>query len=231
MLSTDRPTVTERTARSMALPAAKISLGTAIAFLVLLILLHFLKPEFDPSWHFISEYALGRYGWIMVVAFLAFATSYISLFFTIRTQISRTAWGKIGLAFILISGAGLVMGGIFITDPLGTPTENMTTSGALHNVGGTLGMAMPFASILITWKLSKNQAWASARRAIIWAAVFATTGFIISFGSLAVMLGQSHGRFGQDVLVGWPNRLEILGYAAWVITIAYYAIRIRNAEN
>lgn len=123
------------------------------------------------------------------------------------------------------------MGGVFITDPLSTPVENMTSSGALHNIGGTLGMAMPFASILITWKLSKNKAWASARRPIIWAAVFAIAGFIISFASLAVMLDQSHGRFGPDVLVGWPNRLEILGYAVWVITIASYAIRIRNAEN
>jgi hypothetical protein len=32
----------------------------AAMFLALLILLHVLKPEFDPTWRMISEYEIGR---------------------------------------------------------------------------------------------------------------------------------------------------------------------------
>jgi Protein of unknown function (DUF998) len=44
--------------------------------------LHVLKPEMDPSWHMISEYALGRHGWIMRLAFISLAISCVALFFT-----------------------------------------------------------------------------------------------------------------------------------------------------
>jgi hypothetical protein len=36
-----------------------LSFGCASAFLFLLVLLHKLKPELDPSWHMISEYTIG----------------------------------------------------------------------------------------------------------------------------------------------------------------------------
>ena len=34
---------------------AKFSLGMTVLFLVLLTVLHFIKPEIAPSWRFISE--------------------------------------------------------------------------------------------------------------------------------------------------------------------------------
>ena len=49
--------------------AALLSLGLVAGFLFLLITLHFIEPEFDPNWRWISEYELGRYGWLMQIAF------------------------------------------------------------------------------------------------------------------------------------------------------------------
>src|SRR4028119_1389398 len=33
------------------------------------------QPELDPPWRFLSEYALGRGGWLMTAAFVALAVS------------------------------------------------------------------------------------------------------------------------------------------------------------
>ena len=55
--------------------AAGVAHGAATLFLLLFASLHFLEPEFDPSWCFLSEYALGNYGWMMVLAFFALASS------------------------------------------------------------------------------------------------------------------------------------------------------------
>ena len=222
---------TAKQTTSIVQSAAKFTLMAGIGFLLLLFLLHFIKPEFDPSWHFISEYAIGENGWIMMIAFLLLAAGYVSLFVAIRSQISKGIWGRIGLALILISATGLAIGGIFTTDPVTTANENLTISGVLHNLGGTLGMAMPFAALLITLKLVKNPGWASAKKPLIWATVFALAGFIISFASLAAMLSKSNGTFGPDVLVGWPNRLEITGYVVWLITVAGQAIKLFNSKN
>jgi hypothetical protein len=210
--------------------AARLSFAAAAMFLVLLAALHFIKPELDPSWHFISEYAIGRHGWIMVLAFLSLAVSYVSLFVAIRSQL-RTIAGRIGLALLLVSALGLTIAAIFTTDPITVSKDAVTPEGTLHNLGGTLGIAMPFAAALVGWKLARNPAWSSARRPLLWATGLALVAFVVSFVSLGVMVSQSGGKFGPEVLVGWPNRFEILAYSVWLMTVAWQAVKLRGQRS
>jgi len=207
--------------------AARLSFAGAATFVVLLAALHFIKPELDPSWHFISEYAIGDYGWIMVLAFLSLALSYVSLFAAIRSQL-RTIVGRIGLALLLISALGLTIAAIFTTDPITVSENAVTTEGTLHNLGGTLGIAMPFAAAIIGWKLARNPAWSSARRPLLWATGLALVAFLVTFFSLGVMVSQSGGKFGPDVLVGWPNRFEVVAYSVWLMVVAWQAVKLRG---
>ena len=186
-------TATAKPVRTITPAAASLSFAGAATFVVLLTALHLIKPEFDPSWHFISEYAIGEYGWIMVLAFLSLALSYVSLFVAIRSQL-RTIAGRIGLVLLVVSALGLIIAAIFTTDPI------TTTEGTLHNLGGTLGIAMPFAAGLIGWKLARNPAWSAARRPLLWATGLALVAFVVSFVFLGVMVSQSGGEFGPDVL-------------------------------
>jgi hypothetical protein len=207
--------------------AALLSFAGAATFVVLLAALHFIKPELDPSWHFISEYAIGDYGWMMALAFLSLAFSYVSLFVAIRSQL-RTIAGRIGLALLLVSALGLTIAAIFTTDPITVSKYAVTTEGKIHNLGGTLGIAMPFAAGLIGWKLARNPAWSSARRPLLWATALALVTFVVSFFSLGVMVSQSGGKFGPDVLVGCPNRIEMLAYCGWLMTVAWRALKLRG---
>ncbi len=72
-------TVAARPVTEISRTAALLSFAAAAMFLVLLAALHFIKPELDPSWRVISEYALGDYGWIMMLAFLSLAVSCVAL--------------------------------------------------------------------------------------------------------------------------------------------------------
>src|SRR5215204_3309080 len=211
--------------------AALLAFAGAFAFAVLLVALHFIKPELDPSWHFISEYAIGRYGWMMVLAFLSLALGYVGLFVAIRSQL-RTITGRIGLALLLVSALGLIIAAVFTTDPITVSEDALTTEGTLHNLGGTLGMAMPFAAALVGWTLARNPAWSSAKRPLLWATGLALVAFVVSFVSLGVMVSQSGGEFGPDVPVGWPNRFEIVAYSVWLMVVARHALRLsrRNPE-
>lgn len=206
--------------------AARVSFAAAAAFVVLLAALHVLEPEFDPSWRFISEYALGRYGWAMALAFFSLAVSYIALVIAIHSQL-RSLVSRIGLALLLISAVGLVMAGIFKTDPITTSPDAATTSGMLHSMGGSLGIAMTFAAVIVSWKLARNPAWASARRSLLWTAgiaVACTIGFIVYL--MAAL--PSDGTFGPDVLAGGIGRIEILAYSVWLMVVAWQAIRVRK---
>src|SRR5918995_3764694 len=210
--------------------AALLSFAGAATFVVLLAALHFIKPELDPSWHFISEYAIGNHGWKMVLAFLALALGYVALVVTIRSQ-TRTNLGRIGLALLLVSALGLTIAAIFTTDPITVSKGAVTTEGTLHNSGGTLGIAMPFAAGLIGWKLARNPAWSSARRPLLWATSLALVAFVVSFISLGVMASQSGGKFGPEVLVGWPNRFEVVAYSVWLMVVAWQAFRVRSQRR
>jgi hypothetical protein len=223
-------TATDKPVRTITPTAALLSFAAAATFVVLLAALHFIKPELDPSWHFISEYAIGDYGWIMVVAFLSLAFSYVSLFVAIRSQL-RTIAGRIGLVLLLVSALGLTIAAIFTTDPITVSKDEVTTEGTLHNLGGTLGIAMPFAAAIIGWKLARNPAWSSARRPLLWATGLALVAFVVSFFSVGVMASQSGGKFGPDVLVGWPNRFEVVAYSVWLMVVAWQVLKLRGKES
>jgi len=217
-------TVTAKRVTVVSSAAARLSFAGAATFVILLATLHLLKPELDPSWHFISEYAIGRYGWIMVLAFLSLAVGYVAFVVAIRSQL-RSIAGRTGLALLLLSALGLIIGAVFTTDPIRATGDAVTTEGTLHNLGGTLGLAMPFAAALVGWKLVRSPAWGSAKRPLLWATALAIVAFLLSFASVGVMVSQSGGRFGPDVPVGWPNRIEIVAYSLWVMVVSRQALR------
>lgn len=199
------------------------SFWATLIFILLLSLLHLIEPEIKPTWRFISEYALGKYGWLMVVAFFAWAFAYVFLFFALRRELT-TKVGKIGLAMMLVSAFGLLLAGVFTTDA--ATAETQTTSGFLHSLGGTLAMAMPLASLLAGLSLIRKAEWRFARRSILSATIFATFGFLVSAGSLGYLLSQSGGKITPDVWVGLPTRFEILTYCVWLITVSRQTIKI-----
>jgi len=211
--------------------AARLSFAAAATFLVLLAALHFIKPELDPSWRMISEYEIGRYGWVMSLAFLSLAFSCAALFVAIRSQI-RTTGGKIGLALLLVIAAGMTMGGIFTADPITASQDELTTHGTLHGVGGLLGIpTFPIAATLISHSLTRNRAWSPTRRGLLWTVGLVWIGLLAFVLSMAVMLPQSEGGFGPEVLIGWPNRLFMVANSLWLMEVAWRAIRLSGQRS
>jgi hypothetical protein len=95
----------------------------------------FLRPELPPSWHTISEWAIGRYGWIMSGAFLISALSYAALFVMLKSQLHGIL-GRVGLAIFLICVIGATGVGKFTTDPMPMRVP-LSIKGTLHVIFGT----------------------------------------------------------------------------------------------
>jgi len=222
-------TATTRPATTTSRTAAPLSFAAAGTFLVVVAALHVIEPEFDPSWRMVSEYALGRYGWIMVLAFLSLAVSCVALFVAIRSQ-TRTIGGYIGLAFLLVAAGGLIIAAVFATDPITASHDELTIHGNLHGLGAALGTGFPIAAALIGWCLARNQAWSSARRSLLWSAGLAWIGFLVFALSMAVMFPDD-GTFGPDVLIGWPNRFMIVAYSAWLMVVTWHAARLSRPRS
>lgn len=210
--------------------AARLAVVFSAAFLVILFVLHFLEPEFDPSWRMISEYELGRYGWMMRLAFFCWGISVLSLLVALW-PVLRTISGAIGRWWLLLIGGALFGAGIFVTNAItDAPTS---TAHFLHTLcGAFVILTFPIASSLVVGNLVRKKEWAAARRHLLWVEVLVWLGMLMFFGSIIVSnaINPAAGRAGPEVFLGWPNRFLVVSYQIWLIVIALDVIRFRSGS-
>src|SRR6266478_6744896 len=154
----------ERTSGAISTRAARVAIIAFISQQILLIVLIFLRPDLAPSWHTISEWAIGPHGWIMSVAFLLSALSYAASFVMLKSQLHGSL-GRVGLGILLICVIGATGVGVFTTDPMPLHFP-LSTRGTLHVIFGTSQLVLlPFAALFINLSLARNnEAWTRARR-------------------------------------------------------------------
>ncbi len=218
-------TALDQKAPTLERSAARLSASATILFLVLFLVLHFIEPEFAPSWRMVSEYATGNYGWVMMLAFLCLSISCVTLFIAIRSSLG-TRGGKIGLGFLLATAVGLVAAACFPTDPITAPPSSGTIHGMLHGVASIIGIpGLPIAAMLISFSLALNPAWSQAKRSVVLAAHFTWISLVLTILTVAIMLPLAGG-FGPHVWVGWLNRLVMVAYSGWLLTVAWRTIQL-----
>jgi hypothetical protein len=193
--------------------AAQISLASAAVSLASLAALHIVSPEFQPSWRMVSEYALGKYGWVLSLMFLSWAASCIALFIAIKSQI-QTLGGKIGLGFLLAAAVGMLMAAVF------------DVNHNLHGLAAMIGMpSLPVAAMLISVSLVRTPAWSTAKRSLLWTANLTWISLVLmTIGVFAGLSGT--GEVRPDAWFGFANRLLIISYNVWLMVAAR-----RAAEN
>ncbi len=195
--------------------AARASIAAAVAAVLALALLHLVRADLQPSRHMISEYAVGPNGWIMGVCFAAFAVASLALVISLLGVV-RTPLGWAGLAALAAAAIGLSLGGAFPMDPTTATAENMSFSGRMHGIGFMIGVpGMILAVLLLSAALRHQPGWNGpllfTLAALVWI-------------SLAVM-GWALMNFMKapdgPAIMGWPNRLLMVGFALWIIAAAW----------
>jgi hypothetical protein len=206
--------------------AARLAMTGTVTYQALLIMLIFLRPDLAPSWHTISEWAIGRYGWIMSGAFMISALSYAALVAMLRSQL-RGRLGRIGLYLLLVCVIGAAGAGTFTTDPMPMHLP-LSTRGTLHVILGTAQLVLfPFAALLISLSLAfVNTAWSTARTVLLWISalpLFGFLSFVVYTAMFVAPLGP--GAYGPGVNIGWPPRVAFFTYTLWIVIITCQAIR------
>jgi Protein of unknown function (DUF998) len=208
----------------ISVPAARVAIAAAGAVVLLLASLHVLSPEFDPSWRVVSEYANGRYGWVLSLMFASWALSTWALALTVWSQVNGIG-GKIALSFLIAAGVGEAMASVFdINHPL-------------HNLAGLIGVvSLPFAAMLISMRLCRSQAWSAAKYVLLWTANFTWVSLVLMVAALIIMVRGytwAGNKMPPDVIavVGWANRLLVLVYCVWVATVAWQALQLRRQKS
>jgi Protein of unknown function (DUF998) len=212
--------------------AARLAIVASVLYQFLLIALIFLRPDLAPSWHTISEWAIGRYGLMMSGAFLISAVSYAALFVLLKSHLHGIS-GRIGLGLLLICTIGATGVGIFTTDPMPIHPP-LSLRGTLHVIFGTTQLALlPFAALLINFALiRKNEGWRHARRILIWTAGLPLFGFLSFAVYMAIFVAPlGSGAYGPGVNIGWAPRFAFFTYMVWVVSLGYESIRYDGRDR
>jgi len=187
----------------------------ALLFILILILLHFLKPEFDPKWRMISEYEIGKYGWLMRIAFFSWGLSTLSVLLMILKirNGSYLIYTWLTILVLALFGAG-----IFKTDPITETKKSIVNT--IHTVcGSVVILTFPILATIICVRYLRLRAINDPGILI----VFTVLAWVAQFGffssiSISQKKDPKAGRVGPTIYLGWPNRIMVLIYALWLVT-------------
>ena len=181
-------------------------------FVVLLVAMHFLNPDFDPIQRPTSEYAVGPFGYLMTTAFIALSAATWALVVGLRRDLAEPAQSRIGLAFLGIFGIGLLVAATFPIDLDGAP---QTLAGTIHSINGPIAfLSMIVGTNLVSRKLKHDERWRPTHRLASVLALVMIPEFLA--GGLTA---------ARETGAGIAQRVLIATFATWMVVIA---TRIRS---
>lgn len=191
-------------------PLELTAAGAAGVWLIIILLLHFIKPELDPRTRMISEYARGPHGWIMQFAFFCMALSCGTL--------AAAIWAlplSVGPSLLTICSVGFAGAGVFVTDPVSLAQKAQTRSGALHVVFAFVVIVIfPIMATVVDIGTAGKVASVPARYWLPALSTLPWSGFLTFLGA-ALILGRR-----PRTPLGYFERFLVLAYSLWLIAIA-----------
>jgi hypothetical protein len=198
---------------------ALIALIGIVYFAVAVVVLHFLRPEYNPINHAVSNYAVGQYGYLMTAAFYALALSLLALVFGLIRSLTFTNQARVAILLLCLASAGMVVMGIFPGDvhALHPPA---TITGIIHWTAAGIS----FLSIMITAFLLSSCFRTDER----WQA-FQHRCFVLALTMVGALL-----LYGILALVGWigiGQRIFIAMCLLWLLALARWLLLIAMWET
>src|SRR6266487_2003723 len=155
---------------------AWVSIVGTVYFVLAVTALHFLRPDYNPTTRFVSEFAVGPYGFLMTTAFFALGFGSPALALGIRRGVAPSRAKSAGSLVLGIFAIGILVSGIFPTDLQGSPE---TTAGAIHaNAGWTVFVTIVAAIFLSSRGFRRDPAWSS----------YHATSLALGFAALVTLL-------------------------------------------
>jgi hypothetical protein len=192
-----------------------ITLVGALVFGALVVSLHFLRPDLPIATAGLSNYALGPYGHLMQVGFVAIGLAGLSfgVYLLLDEAHGASAWGPI----LLIGWALLSM--VAAVFPVDAPGATPTTAGAIHNLAGMNFLLIASAAVILAAPKSRRVGYRQVGPA--WLARLLLTSAIL----LVVFMGPLR----SVGIGGIVQRLYWLLVLVWLLSSGTSLFRSRSA--
>lgn len=204
-------------------PLALITVIAALLSLGSLLLLHFTSPEFGPGWRMISEYAMGRFKWLITSFFLFWGLSSVILAVLLYGYI-HSFWAWAGFVLLLLSAVGEIMGGLF------------DVKHKWHGLAFGLGVpSLPVAALLLSYQLLPVLESPGAGTLLITAAHLTWISLLLMGAAMGISMSafkkagitfegplppEAKLPKGVPPVAGWANRFLVVCYVGWIVVCA-----------
>ncbi len=176
------------------------------------------RPGYDPWRQAASALSLGDQGWVQILNFIVSGLLIFGFGIGLTQMLPGSRgrpWGPILIAAV---GVGLVMAGIFVTDPAlgyppGTPpgpAVHTTLHGILHWVLGGLVVfsCLPAACLVLAWRWASEPQWKG------WALYSALTAILMVSFFFAFAVASMH-----DGPAGLYERISLILGMGWMALV------------
>jgi hypothetical protein len=184
-------------------------------FLVVVLIQDALRPGYQPLHHFVSELSLGRGGRIQTANFVLTGALLLGFAVGLRRALRTDRGSRSAPVLAGVSGAALVMAGMFQMDPPpgyppgSTVPERPTLHGSIHGYTPiAFFVALTALALVLSWRFAATPrrcpwTWLCLASATLALACFMTMASCYDF---ATQTGHYHGlfnRLGLAVALGW----------------------------
>ena len=179
-----------------------------VYFLVVVGVLHFLRPDYNPIDHAVSNYAVGPFGFLMTSAFYVFALSVIAMAAGLFFSVAINMTSRVAILLLSLASIGIVVMGVFPGDAhaLHSPA---TITGVIHWTSAALSfLCIMVAAFLLSSIFKTDERFQRYRRPC----------FALALAMVAALL-----MYGLLAFVGWTGigqRIYLAVCLLWLLLLA-----------
>jgi uncharacterized protein DUF998 len=195
---------------------SQIAIGGIVYFVVAIIILHVLRPEYNPINHAVSNYAVGPYGYLMTAAFYTLALSVFALALGLARSMVLTNQARVALLLLNIASVGMIVMGIFPGDvhALHPPA---TVTGVIHwTAAGASFASIMIAAFILSRCFKTDERWQAFQRSTL----------VLAMAMVAALLA-----YGALALVGWIGVGQRVYIAVSLIWLLFVALGLRSISS
>jgi hypothetical protein len=187
---------------------ATVALVGIAYFAVIIVALHYLRPDHNPLSQPTSEYAVGPYGFLMTSAFFSVSLASLALVIGLYQGVSQPARSRIGLGLMGVWVVGVLIAMIFPIDPEGAP---QTISGTVHRINGPLAfLSLTVGVILVSRRFKQDEQWRPFHRTALILSLVMLAAFIATFLNISTESG----------FAGLSQRILLAAFVTWFLLTA-----------
>jgi len=197
-----------------------IGVAAVAYFVATFVVLHFVQWELNPAEHFISEYALGRFGWLVTLAFFVVGVGTLGLARGLHRSFEPGELVATPVALMAIAGISFIVLGIFKIDPLlEDGTTAYTPAGIVHLLAGlVLFLSLIIGAFILRGVFAGDARW--------WGLEEATLRFALGMVVAPVVMVAV-----PQQTVGLAQRAVVAIMVAWLAVLGWWMHRLDLVEG